>query len=196
MSLSVIPTFVMGLLLLTPQADSGAMDRILDPCLQAEERLRQAFALQRNDPRLLDPFVGITHIFQLPLALRSIRSRYGLTLTANRDWDKTHIFPLSPELRLPYGAASTVDTLDTFRANFEIFSSNVLSHIDWSHVVVAGGAVLACLMPPPQGIVDDERLGEYYHETSYARSDIDLFLYGLSETEVRLEVLFPFTRRG
>lgn len=184
MALSALPQFIMQLHLLPPHGDTVMMDQVLEPSLKAEERLREAFSRHRDDPRLLDLHIGITDVFKLPLTLRSIRSRYGFNNAVDSSWAKSHIFPLTSDKRRPYDSPTVVDSLETFQLNFDIFSSGVLRYIDWSNVVVAGGAILASLQPPPQNIVDEHRLGEYYHETHYKRSDIDLFLHGLSDAEV------------
>lgn len=188
MSLDPIPKFVMDLLFLTPQADSSQLDRILDSGLQTEEHLREIFAQHRDEAQSLDPYIGITDVFRLPRSLRTVKSRYGQDDAVQDIWERTHIFSLTQEQRQPYGSITTVESLELFCDNFNIFSSNVLSHMNWSNVVVAGGSVLACLMPPPQTIIDEERLGEYYHDTHYRNSDIDIFLYGLSEAEVCSEI--------
>lgn len=52
----------------------------------------------------------------------------------------------------------------------------------------AGGSVLACLLPPPAEYdVDNKTRRDYFHNVAYAGSDVDLFLYGL--TEVRMRVI-------
>ena len=69
---------------------------------------------------------------------------------------------------------ATVRTLRAFKENFGLFSGNVLGSLDWTNVVVAGGAVTTSLLPRSDG---DS------YETMAPDADIDLFLYGLDHDQ-------------
>jgi len=79
--------------------------------------------------------------------------------------------------------------------------------MNWKNVFVAGGSVLACLLPIPDSFdkteVEDseyteqsakrlkavaamsgeEKMKAWFHETAFPTSDIDIFLYGLPNKE-------------
>ena len=56
--------------------------------------------------------------------------------------------------------------------------------MDWSNVFAAGGSVLACLQPiPAPHNANNIAIRNYYHKEAYKNSDIDLFVYGLTEEE-------------
>jgi hypothetical protein len=60
-----------------------------------------------------------------------------------------------------------------------------LAQLDWSNVVVAGGSVLACLLPVPETYKESKRtLRKWFHSEAYPTSDVDLFLWGLTAEEV------------
>jgi ankyrin repeat protein len=76
----------------------------------------------------------------------------------------------------------------TFKNNFNIFTENQLSLINWDNIFVAGGAVLGSLfdIPQYQHINNQENAQytrDYYHNKMYKGSDIDLFIYGLNEED-------------
>jgi hypothetical protein len=51
-------------------------------------------------------------------------------------------------------------------------------------VVAAGSSVVNCLLPVPDEYKDNKRgLRKFYHEKFSPASDVDLFLYGLTEEE-------------
>lgn len=75
---------------------------------------------------------------------------------------------------VPVGSYSVCNR-SQFEKNFNIFSENMLRHLNWDNVVVAGGAINACLLPVPEGV----NLRKYYNDQKYTKSDIDMFIYGL-----------------
>jgi hypothetical protein len=59
--------------------------------------------------------------------------------------------------------------------------------MDWSNVIVAGGAVLASVSPVPEHARASKRaLRKWFHTAAYPTSDVDLFLWGLSTEQVSL----------
>jgi hypothetical protein len=48
------------------------------------------------------------------------------------------------------GGMSVTGSLESFRLNFDEFTSCVLDGLDWGNVLAAGGACTACLLPLPQ----------------------------------------------
>ena len=81
------------------------------------------------------------------------------------------------------GTQSIVDKKG-FETNWRIFTERLLDLVNWGHVFIAGGSILACLLPPPPKAMKNFKcLRKYFHEDVYAGSDIDLFLYGMNEEE-------------
>ena len=61
-----------------------------------------------------------------------------------------------------------------------------VADVNWDNVFCAGGSVLACLLhPPTEYNVDNKTRRDYFHNVAYAGSDVDLFLYGLTEVSSR-----------
>lgn len=70
---------------------------------------------------------------------------------------------------------------EEFVQKFKSFTSNSFDGMDWTNVVVAGGAVLANLM------------SDSTHHSNFDGSDIDLFFYGISDEDTaNKKVLFIF----
>jgi len=61
--------------------------------------------------------------------------------------------------------------------------------MDWSNIVVAGGAVLACIKSTNSKDMNRMERMQIFQSEVYAGSDIDLFLYGLSTEEVSCHVI-------
>ncbi|EAU38562.1 predicted protein [Aspergillus terreus NIH2624] len=92
--------------------------------------------------------------------------------------------PLKAEDRRLNGSLAVVPSLDEFKDNFAIFSEASLSDMDWSNVIVAGSAVVTCLLPVPDEHKGSKRaLRQFYHDKVAPASDVDLFLYGLTEEQ-------------
>jgi hypothetical protein len=61
--------------------------------------------------------------------------------------------------------------------------------MDWNNVVVAGSAAATALMPVPEKFKESKRaLRKYYHEVLAPASDVDLFLFGLTEEEAKEKI--------
>lgn len=92
--------------------------------------------------------------------------------------------PLNDVDRKPSGSPAVVSSFKDFQKNFNLFSESSLADLDWNNVVAAGSAVTTALLPVPEKWAGSKRsLREYYHEHLAPASDVDLFLYGLSEEE-------------
>lgn len=115
-------------------------------------------------------------------------------LSAYDNYDAFSVRPLSKEekdtprvfvneKRREAGSMSIVDK-QTFDLHWRIFSERILDIVSWDNIFIAGGSVLACLLPPPpKAVKNNKTLRHYFHEDQYAGSDIDLFIYGLNEEE-------------
>ncbi|KAF2849331.1 ankyrin repeat protein-like protein [Plenodomus tracheiphilus IPT5] len=95
-----------------------------------------------------------------------------------------YLMPLTESNRKVNGAPAVVQSLKEFQTNFQLFSESSLVDMDWSNVVVAGSAVVTSLLPvPPKHSSSKRALREYYHQKLAPASDVDLFLYGLTEEQ-------------
>ena len=86
---------------------------------------------------------------------------------------------------LSHNPGAIVANEELFMHQFNIFSTNCLSKLNWGNVVVAGGAVTRCVLPVPKKYSNTEL---YYKEEILESSDIDLFLYGLSRDAAREKI--------
>jgi hypothetical protein len=161
-----------------------SLDAVLQSSLDDEAELRKLFATDKANARLEDPYVGLVDVFSAPVDIRTTRAR---VVKGEQDRAAQHVMPLSDDRRRVEGTPATVADLDAFRKNWAIFTENSFSQLaDWSNVVVAGGAVMACLAPLPDEAQETKRtMRQYFHETAFQTSDVDLFLYGLTPQQVR-----------
>lgn len=98
--------------------------------------------------------------------------------------------PLEDKDRRHSGSPAIVQSLKEFQQNFAVFCESSLVDLDWSNVVVAGSSVVTCMLPVPDGHRQSKRaLRQYYHETVAPASDVDLFLYGLSEEDAKKKII-------
>lgn len=81
--------------------------------------------------------------------------------------------------QLQYGTSS-ICTRDEFEHNFDTATRNMLTCIDWSNVVVAGGSILTMLTAEKLG--DANKMQQWFDKTDNF-GDIDIFLYGLSDRQ-------------
>ena len=92
--------------------------------------------------------------------------------------------PLKDEQRRLNVSPAIVPTISQFQSNFNVFSEGALVDMDWKNVIAVGSAVVTCLLPAPKEYAGLKRkLRQYYHEEIAPASDVDLFLYGLSEEQ-------------
>lgn len=111
-----------------------------------------------------------------------VRAR-DLTLETPEQKEK-YILPLKDSLRRISGTPAVVPTLAEFQENFALFTEGSLSGINWSNIVAAGSAVVTSLLPVPENYRDSKRgLRRYYHDEFAPASDVDLFIYGLTEEQ-------------
>ena len=161
------------------------LDSAFGDALEAEKGVRLLFASDCYNPLLLNPYICLIDVFNVPPAARRARARRIERHTT--DIYDHHVFPLPSAQRRLSLMASTVTDIETFQARWKIFTHDALSKMkadDWENVIAAGGSVLACLMEPRPEVVSPSNLNEYFQSEIYAASDIDLFLWGLSPKQV------------
>ena len=149
------------------------MLELLEPYKQYDAELRKVFAQQPDhaaakQPNIVPVFAGYEHEVK--------------TKARNLDDESTeeadcYIMPLKNEDRRQDGSPAIVQSLRDFRTNFNVFSESSLVDLDWSNVVVAGSAVVTCLLAVPEKHAESKRaLRQYYHEQVAPASDVDLFV--------------------
>ncbi|KAK4205349.1 hypothetical protein QBC40DRAFT_51092 [Triangularia verruculosa] len=156
--------------------------QLFEPYRKYEAHLRETFAQDPSHELLKDHHVNVLPLFTEDTASLNIRAR---NLAAESKEERSrYIMPLPKELRRPHGSPATVRDLKEFRRNFNVFSESSLVEMDWSNVVAAGSSVVNCLLPVPAEYSRNKRtLREFYHEKFSPASDVDLFLYGLTEEQ-------------
>lgn len=158
------------------------LTELIEPYRKYEAQLRQAFAQDASNSLLKDPHVNVLPLFTHDTPDIKIRAR---NLAAETEEEKAkYIMPLPDNMRRTDGSPAVVSRLKDFQRNFGVFSESSLAELDWSNVVAAGSSVVNCLLPVPDEYNATKRgLREFYHEKFCPASDVDLFLYGLSEEE-------------
>lgn len=170
-----------------PKSRGILLDPALQPSLDDEAELRRLFATDKSNARLKDPFVGLVDVFAAPDNIRTIHAR----VIDDIEYSSAHYaFPLADVDRRKEGTPSMVENMDYFLKNWAIFTEGSLSQIDWSNVIVAGGAVQACLSPLPEAAPSKRELRRLFHTLAYPASDVDLFLYGLTQEQVIFTMRF------
>ncbi|EMC98915.1 hypothetical protein BAUCODRAFT_65248 [Baudoinia panamericana UAMH 10762] len=153
---------------------------VLEPYKQYDAELRKIFAQHPEHPANHHP--NVVPVFAGHEVSVKIKAR---DLAAESPQDKdSYIMPLSDDARKADGSPAIVQSLQEFRTNFAVFSESSLADLDWSNVVVAGSAVVTSLLSVPKEYAESKRaLRAYYHEKLAPASDVDVFLYGLTEEQ-------------
>ncbi|KAK3995506.1 Ankycorbin [Cladorrhinum sp. PSN332] len=156
--------------------------QLFEPYRRHEAHVREAFAQDPENGLLKDPHVNVLPLFTDGVADFKVRAR-DLARESNEESSR-YIMPLPREVRRPNASLAVVQDIKDFQRNFNVFSESSLAELDWSNVVAAGSSVTNCLLPVPQEYNATKRgLREFYHEKFSPASDVDLFLYGLTEEE-------------
>ncbi|KAF2192505.1 ankyrin repeat protein [Zopfia rhizophila CBS 207.26] len=164
------------------------LSELLEPYKQYDAKLREIFAQEPTHPALADPLLNVVPVFNGHEADIKIRARNLDSETAEEK--ERYIMPLNDDERRPNGSPAIVQDINQFQQNFSLFSESSLVDMDWSNVVAAGSSVVTCLLPVPKKHNKSKRaLREYYHEVVAPASDVDLFIYGLSEKEAIKKII-------
>ncbi|KAJ5074185.1 hypothetical protein M0811_00814 [Anaeramoeba ignava] len=150
--------------------------------MEIEQGYRYLFAKKRKDPKLNDPF------------LLSFDPYKFLERLEYKKWDEYE--ENVPKLLIPkdferkISGLSITPKFENFKKNFDIFTENQLDSLDWNNIIVAGGSVLACLQDLPSEVTSTKlNHRKYYLENPcYAKSDIDIFIYGLNKIQAKKKV--------
>ncbi|KAL8370906.1 hypothetical protein RB595_000985 [Gaeumannomyces hyphopodioides] len=160
---------------------------LLEPYRVFEQELRGLYAQEPDHEILRNPHVNVLPLFTASTPDIKVRAR-ALEKESQDEKDR-YIMSLPDEHRRADGSPAVVDSLKRFQENFNIFSESALVDIDWNNVVVSGSAVTSCLLPVPKQFAQSKRaLREFYHEKFCPASDVDLFLYGLTEEQALAKI--------
>ncbi|KAI5466053.1 ankyrin repeat-containing domain protein [Mariannaea sp. PMI_226] len=177
-----LPAPLTGLVKYISDQPEESVIELLKPYRQYEAELRSVFAQHPQDPILADHHVNVLPLFTQHTQLVTTRAR---NLGAESEDEKSkYIMTLPDDKRRAHGSPAIVADLAEFQKNFSVFSESSLAELDWSNVVAAGSSVVNCLLPVPEAFKTTKRkLREYYHEKFCPASDVDLFLYGLTQDQ-------------
>ncbi|KAL4918997.1 hypothetical protein BDW62DRAFT_56761 [Aspergillus aurantiobrunneus] len=167
---------------------TASIPSLVKPYNKYDAVVRQIYAQEPNHPAAADNLLNVVPLFDANgCADLRIRAR---DLAAEPEATKSkYLMPLKDEHRKPTGAPAVVSTLRDFQTHFNIFSESSLSDLDWSNVVAAGSAVATSILPVPDKYNDSKRgLRQFYHEDFAPASDVDLFLYGLTEEQAIVKI--------
>lgn len=160
-----------------------AISDMVKPYNDFDVAARNLFAQDPFHPAVKDNYANIVPLYNAA-GSTNVRVRARELTSETPDQQSKYILPLSESMRRPSGSPAVVPTLDEFQNNFTLFTEGALADIDWSNVVAAGSAVVTPLLPVPEKYRKSKRgLRQYYHEEFAPASDVDLFLYGLTEAQ-------------
>uniref|UniRef100_A0A6B2KWG6 Poly [ADP-ribose] polymerase n=1 Tax=Arcella intermedia TaxID=1963864 RepID=A0A6B2KWG6_9EUKA len=134
-----------------------------------EDQFRELFVKERQHYKLSDPYLNLLDVFEEPEQfVYSPEYSKNITMVLGK------MRNLNPQ-------CSVVEQ-EEFTRNFEEFTGGVLKGIDWDNILVAGGGVLGPLL----------NINEETRKKSFADSDIDIFIYGLTPEEAtnKMEEIF------
>jgi hypothetical protein len=159
------------------------IEKLLEPYEDYDSVLREIFAQIPSHPLLFENLLNVVPLYDNH-GWADVRVRARDIVSEPDDLKSKYIMPLKDVDRRPTGSPAVVSTSREFEANFNVFSEGSLQFLDWSNVVVAGSAVVTPLLPVPEEYRGSrQRLREFYHEKFTPASDVDLFLYGLTEDQ-------------
>lgn len=159
---------------------STPIPELLLPFQQYENELRKVFAQQPEHAVAKE--CSVVPVFGGHEQHVKIRAR-DLVLESDKV-KESYIMPLKPAERKPDGVMAIAKSLQDFKTNLNLFTESSLVDLNWDNVVVAGSAVVTSLLSVPEEHAHSKRsLRRYYHEIVAPASDVDLFLYGLTEEQ-------------
>lgn len=179
-SLPPLPTNVENLISFVSENKKTPLQDLIAPFKEYDSKLREVFAQQPEHPAIQKSHV--VPLFSGKEQHVKIRAR---NMAAESEVERQrYLMPLPKYDPKADGASAVVPTLKEFQTNFQLFSESSLVDMNWANVVVAGSAVVTSLLPvPPKHGSSKRALREYYHQKLAPASDVDLFLYGLTEEQ-------------
>ncbi|KAM7224255.1 hypothetical protein V8F06_000036 [Rhypophila decipiens] len=155
---------------------------LIKPYREYEATLRQAYAQNPDAEMLKDSNINVLPLFTDDTVNIKIWAR-DLENESKTEKER-YIMPLPKNVRRANNSPAVVPSFKEFQRNFNVFSESSLVELNWDNVVAAGSSVVNCLLPVPEEHNRTKRsLREFYHEKFCPASDVDLFLYGLTEEQ-------------
>ncbi|RKO84179.1 hypothetical protein BDK51DRAFT_48641 [Blyttiomyces helicus] len=164
-----------------------------------EDYYRHLFANRRDHALLADPLLTLIPVFQVLIGLEDEGYRVVATiyLAIFTNWSTLprpptipcfqhlHLFNhesgLDHDGSIPTLFGSDFDydessfaicgSINEFKRAFHTFSMGQLRYVNLNNVLIAGGSVLAALLPQPRGV----NLSDYFRLSFWKSSDIDIF---------------------
>lgn len=159
------------------------IQELVKPYNEHDAVLRQIFAQEPSNPVVADNHVNVVPLYDAN-GSSGLRVRARDPASEPKEVNEKYVMPLKDKDRRPNGSPAVVETFKEFKTNFDLFSEGSLGDIDWNNVVAAGSAVVTALLPVPEEYRDSKRaLRQFYHDKFAPASDVDLFIYGLTEEQ-------------
>lgn len=160
------------------------IDELVKPYNAFDASARKIFAQNPSHVLVKDNHANIVPLFDTTTGSTDIRVRARDLSSETPEQKEKYILPIPQDKRRLNGSPAVVPSLAEFQNNFALFTEGALGDLDWSNVVAAGSAVVTSLLPVPEKYRNSKRgLRQYYHEEFAPASDVDLFLYGLTEEQ-------------
>ena len=184
---SDLPAPPSGLARYVSEHPATPIAELIEPYRRHDAHLRKIYAQEPDHEALKEPLANAMPLFTDGSCDFRIQAR---DLAAESEEQKSKfIMPLPQEYRRANGSRATVGTFKEFQRNFNIFSESSLAELDWNNVIAGGSSVVNCLLPVPEEYnTSKRRLREFYHEKFSPASDVDSFLYGLTEEEAIVKI--------
>ncbi|KAJ5656481.1 hypothetical protein N7507_008431 [Penicillium longicatenatum] len=182
-SLPVVPAEHANFLSYVQAHPKTPIQDLVNPYNAFDATARRIYAQSPSHSLVKDNYANIVPVYNAT-GSTDIRVRARDLASEGPETKEKYILPLEDSIRRPNGSSAVVPTLAEFQQNFAIFTENSLSELDWSNVCAAGSAVVTSALPVPEGHRGSKRaLRQYYHDQFAPASDVDLFLYGLTEEQ-------------
>ncbi|CEJ58295.1 hypothetical protein PMG11_06958 [Penicillium brasilianum] len=160
------------------------IEDLVKPYNDFDASARKIFAQNPSHTLVKDNHANVVPLFDATTGSTDIRIRARDLDSETPEQKEKYILPIPEEKRRLNGSPAVVPLLPEFQNNFTLFTEGALSELDWSNVVAAGSAVVTSLLPVPEKYRNSKRgLRQFYHEEFAPASDVDLFLYGLTEEQ-------------
>ncbi|KAL2859589.1 hypothetical protein BJX68DRAFT_276845 [Aspergillus pseudodeflectus] len=160
-----------------------AIPDLVKPYNDFDAVVRKIYAQEPDHPAVTNNHLNLVPLFDSN-GSTDVRIRARDLASETDDLKSKYLMPLKDEHRKPSGAPAIVSSLKEFQTHFNIFSESSLSDLDWNNVIAAGSAVATSILPVPEKYNGSKRgLRQFYHEEFAPASDVDLFLYGLTEEQ-------------
>ena len=157
-----------------------------------EEQLRSLFAQDPTNCLIQDNLTNLIDLYNSKNPEVRYRDAYYI------DNPQQIVFPL--QNHKPAGELAIVPSLRNFGDNFNIFTDHAFTNwgkAEWSNIVVAGSAVSKCLEPIPDAVkhLGGNVIRQYYLESPGTPSDIDIFMYGISDQNIAVSRIVDIVSR-